>query len=183
MQKTQDAFRTIGEVADELDLPQHVLRFWETRFTQIRPVKRAGGRRYYRPDDVQLVAAIRVLLYSEGYTIRGVQRILKEQGARAVIAASRQGGRAPLAAPHSPSGGAPETLAQVLAPLPSPQGPPTRAQQDLFASEPDENPATPTRLSPQDRHRIEALLAELNACAELLRASVREEARDDGRPR
>ncbi|PPQ31510.1 MerR family transcriptional regulator, partial [Rhodoblastus sphagnicola] len=88
MEKTTEAFRTIGEVADELDLPQHVLRFWETKFIQIRPVKRAGGRRYYRQDDVALVAAIRVLLYSEGYTIKGVQRILKEQGARAVIAAS-----------------------------------------------------------------------------------------------
>ena len=94
MDKTQDAFRTIGEVAEALDLPQHVLRFWETKFSQIRPVKRAGGRRYYRPEDVQLVAAIRVLLYSEGYTIRGVQRILKEQGARALIAASRANGRA-----------------------------------------------------------------------------------------
>ena len=85
MEKTQDAFRTIGEVAEELDLPQHVLRFWETKFSQVRPVKRAGGRRYYRPDDVQLLGAIRILLYSEGYTIKGVQRILKEQGVRAVV--------------------------------------------------------------------------------------------------
>ncbi len=110
MDKTQDAFRTIGEVAEALDLPQHVLRFWETKFSQIRPVKRAGGRRYYRPEDVQLVAAIRVLLYSEGYTIRGVQRILKEQGARALIAASRANGRAlppPRAedAERAPAGG------------------------------------------------------------------------------
>ena len=89
MEKTQDAFRTIGEVAEELDLPQHVLRFWETKFNQIRPVKRAGGRRYYRPDDVQLLGAIRILLYSEGYTIKGVQRILKEQGVRAVVTASQ----------------------------------------------------------------------------------------------
>jgi len=87
--KSADAFRTISEVADGLDLPQHVLRFWETRFVQIRPLKRAGGRRYYRPDDVELLRAIRHLLYGEGYTIKGVQRILKEQGARAVIAASR----------------------------------------------------------------------------------------------
>jgi DNA-binding transcriptional MerR regulator len=85
MEKTADAFRTISEVAEDLDLPQHVLRFWETRFTQIRPLKRGGGRRYYRPEDIDLLRAIRRLLYSEGYTIKGVQKILKEQGARGVI--------------------------------------------------------------------------------------------------
>jgi DNA-binding transcriptional MerR regulator len=87
--KSPDAFRTISEVADDLDLPQHVLRFWETRFTQIKPLKRGGGRRYYRPDDVDLLRGIRFLLYGEGYTIRGVQRILKEQGPRFVIGAGR----------------------------------------------------------------------------------------------
>jgi DNA-binding transcriptional MerR regulator len=85
--KSPEAFRTISEVAEDLDLPQHVLRFWETRFPQIKPLKRGGGRRYYRPDDVELLRGIRHLLYGEGYTIRGVQRILKEQGARFVIAA------------------------------------------------------------------------------------------------
>ncbi len=80
MDKSPDAFRTISEVADDLDIPQHVLRFWETRFTQIKPMKRSGGRRYYRPDDVDLLRGIRRLLYGEGYTIRGVQRILKEHG-------------------------------------------------------------------------------------------------------
>ncbi|MFK7903150.1 MAG: MerR family transcriptional regulator [Nitratireductor sp.] len=85
MNKSPDAFRTISEVAEDLDLPQHVLRFWETRFTQIKPMKRGGGRRYYRPDDVDLLQGIRNLLYDEGYTIRGVQRILKEQGNRYVI--------------------------------------------------------------------------------------------------
>jgi DNA-binding transcriptional MerR regulator len=84
VEKGPDAFRTISEVADDLDLPQHVLRFWETRFPQIRPLKRGGGRRYYRPDDIELLRGIRHLLYSEGYTIRGVQRILKEQGPRFV---------------------------------------------------------------------------------------------------
>jgi DNA-binding transcriptional MerR regulator len=84
MEKSADAFRTISEVAEDLDLPQHVLRFWETRFTQIKPLKRGGGRRYYRPEDVELLRAIRHLLYGEGYTIKGVQRILKEHGARAV---------------------------------------------------------------------------------------------------
>ncbi len=97
MERTADAFRTISEVAEDLDLPQHVLRFWETRFTQIKPMKRGGGRRYYRPDDVELLRAIRHLLYGEGYTIRGVQRILKEQGAKAIIALVREGGaRTPI---------------------------------------------------------------------------------------
>jgi DNA-binding transcriptional MerR regulator len=87
--KGPDAFRTISEAAKELDLPQHVLRFWETRFNQIKPMKRGGGRRYYRPDDVALLRGIRYLLYGEGYTIRGVQRILREQGLRFVIGAGR----------------------------------------------------------------------------------------------
>ena len=80
MDNAPDAFRTISEVAEDLDIPQHVLRFWETRFSQIKPMKRSGGRRYYRPDDVDLLRGIRRLLYGEGYTIRGVQRILKEHG-------------------------------------------------------------------------------------------------------
>ena len=84
MDKAPDAFRTISEVADDLDVPQHVLRFWETRFTQIKPMKRSGGRRYYRPDDVNLLRGIRRLLYGEGYTIRGVQRILREHGVKSV---------------------------------------------------------------------------------------------------
>jgi DNA-binding transcriptional MerR regulator len=84
LDKAPDAFRTISEVADDLDIPQHVLRFWETRFAQIKPMKRSGGRRYYRPDDVDLLRGIRRLLYGEGYTIRGVQRILKEHGIKSV---------------------------------------------------------------------------------------------------
>ena len=84
--KSPDAFRTISEAAEELDLPQHVLRFWETRFSTIKPLKRGGGRRYYRPEDVLLLKGIRHLLYDQGFTIKGVQRILKEQGARHVAA-------------------------------------------------------------------------------------------------
>jgi DNA-binding transcriptional MerR regulator len=84
LNKAPDAFRTISEVAEDLDLPQHVLRFWESRFPQIKPMKRGGGRRYYRPEDIDLLRGIRHLLYGEGYTIRGVQRILKEQGLRTV---------------------------------------------------------------------------------------------------
>jgi DNA-binding transcriptional MerR regulator len=86
MDKSPDAFRTISEAAEDLDLPQHVLRFWETRFPQIKPLKRGGGRRYYRPEDVELLRVIKQLLYGEGYTIKGVQRLFKEQGARAVAA-------------------------------------------------------------------------------------------------
>lgn len=96
-EKSDEAFRTISEVADDLDLPQHVLRFWETRFAQIRPLKRGGGRRYYRPGDVELLRTIRHFLYGEGYTIKGVQRILKEQGPRALIAMRRGGPSVSLA--------------------------------------------------------------------------------------
>jgi DNA-binding transcriptional MerR regulator len=84
LDKAPDAFRTISEVADDLDVPQHVLRFWESRFRDIRPMKRGGGRRYYRPEDIHLLRGIRHLLYGEGYTIRGVQRILREQGVKFV---------------------------------------------------------------------------------------------------
>nr|WP_210349047.1 MerR family transcriptional regulator [Agrobacterium sp. Ap1] len=84
--KSPDAFRTISEVADDLDLPQHVLRFWETRFTQIKPMKRGGGRRYYRPEDVELLKGIRHLLYDHGYTIKGVQKLLKTNGNKFVAA-------------------------------------------------------------------------------------------------
>ncbi|MCP4319563.1 MAG: MerR family transcriptional regulator [Hyphomicrobiales bacterium] len=86
MDKSPDAFRTISEVADELDLPQHVLRFWETRFNQIKPMKRGGGRRYYRPDDVDLLKGIRHLLYDQGYTIKGVQKLLKQNGSKFAVA-------------------------------------------------------------------------------------------------
>ena len=86
MDKSPDAFRTISEAADELDLPQHVLRFWETRFATIKPLKRGGGRRYYRPEDVLLLKGIRHLLYDQGFTIKGVQKILKDQGPRHVVA-------------------------------------------------------------------------------------------------
>ena len=86
-QKSADAYRTISEVADELKLPHHVLRFWETRFPQVKPLKRAGGRRFYRPEDVGLLRAVKALLYEEGYTIKGVQRLLAEFGGRHVAEA------------------------------------------------------------------------------------------------
>lgn len=84
MEKSPEAFRTISEVATELDVPQHVLRFWEGKFSAVKPMKRGGGRRYYRPQDIELLRGIRQLLYGEGYTIRGVQKILRDQGIRHV---------------------------------------------------------------------------------------------------
>ena len=85
MDKAPEAFRTISEVADELEVPKHVLRFWEAKFAQLKPMKRGGGRRYYRPEDVALLRGIRFLLYNDGYTIRGVQKILREHGPRYVM--------------------------------------------------------------------------------------------------
>ena len=86
--KSATAFRTISEVADELDVQQHVLRFWETKFTQVRPLKRGGGRRYYRPEDIEILKHIRHLLYTEGYTIKGVQKLLKGQGKAQILASA-----------------------------------------------------------------------------------------------
>jgi DNA-binding transcriptional MerR regulator len=109
-EKSADAYRTISEVAEGMDLPQHVLRFWETRFPQIKPLKRGGGRRYYRPEDIELLAAIKRLLYGEGYTIKGVQKLLKEQGAQAVARSS--------AAPQPRAVAKPPTPAPSAAPQP-----------------------------------------------------------------
>ena len=131
--KSPDAFRTISEVAEDLDIPQHVLRFWETRFSQIKPLKRGGGRRYYRPDDVALLKGIRRLLYGEGYTIKGLQRILKEQGPRHVQAIGRgapigaMSSAAPAVTPGGPGampGAAAEAGPERLAPYrqPVPEG-------------------------------------------------------------
>ena len=86
MDKSPDAFRTISEVSEDLDLPQHVLRFWETRFTQIKPMKRGGGRRYYRPMDVELIKGIKHMLYDQGYTIKGVQKLLRDNGNQFLVA-------------------------------------------------------------------------------------------------
>ena len=83
--KSENAFRTISEVATELDLPQHVLRFWESKFNQIKPMKRGGGRRYYRPEDLVVLRRIRKLLYEDGYTIKGVQKLIKERGVSAAL--------------------------------------------------------------------------------------------------
>lgn len=99
--KSPEAFRTISEVSLELDVPQHVLRFWETRFAAVRPVKRAGGRRFYRPEDVALLRGIRSLLYSDGYTIKGVQKVLRERGQRYVAELGRRIAGTPGGAWHA----------------------------------------------------------------------------------
>src|SRR5207342_3854789 len=95
-EKSPEAFRTISEVAAELDMPQHVLRFWESRFAQVRPIKRAGGRRYYRPEDIDLLRGIRALLYREGFTIKGAQKVLRDKGLRHVVEIGRLVNVAPL---------------------------------------------------------------------------------------
>ncbi len=117
--KSASAFRTISEVANELDVPQHVLRFWESKFIQVKPMKRGGGRRYYRPEDIDLLRSIRELLYTDGYTIKGVQKLLREGGVKAL--AERQNSRArpedpepwarPEAVPAAPAADASEVEA------------------------------------------------------------------------
>ena len=131
MEKSPDAFRTISEVADDLDLPQHVLRFWETRFTQIKPLKRGGGRRYYRPQDVELIKGIRHMLYDQGYTIKGVQKLLRDNGNQFLVAI----GSGNLAAI--------EAIAQrKQAEQPSPQAAPPRSRghDDELVGEPKVKP-------------------------------------------
>jgi len=99
--KGPDAFRTISEAAVELGVPQHVLRFWETKFSFIRPMKRAGGRRFYRRQDIDILRGVRTLLHDEGYTIKGVQRLHKEQGAKCLLAAAQGGAPGTVAPEHT----------------------------------------------------------------------------------
>jgi DNA-binding transcriptional MerR regulator len=136
VEKSPDAFRTISEVADHLDTPAHVLRFWESRFPQIRPVKRAGGRRYYRPSDVALLAGIRRLLHDEGLTIRGVQKILREQGVRHVAGLTEEEVAADDGVVAAPP---PRKAAPRSAPIPFPataSAPPAAVAQEPPPAEP-----------------------------------------------
>jgi DNA-binding transcriptional MerR regulator len=150
--KSPEAFRTISEVAVDLDVPQHVLRFWEGRFTQIKPVKRAGGRRYYRPEDVDLLRGIRTLLYREGFTIKGVQKILRDRGQRHVAELGR--------------GEAPEAVAVV--PVVPVARPPERS--NVIALE--RAPEAPTiLLAEEERVQLEILLAELQQLKARLRGA------------
>jgi len=152
LDKAPDAFRTISEVADDLKVPHHVLRFWESRFSQIRPMKRAGGRRYYRPDDVDLLRGIHHLLYGEGYTIRGVQRILKEQGVKFVEAVWQEGAAQPHAAHDIDDGGEVDGAELPVDDTDVPQAG-TAAKADL---------------SRDDLRKLQAALFELNECKRLL---------------
>jgi DNA-binding transcriptional MerR regulator len=194
VEKSPDAFRTISEVAVDLDVPQHVLRFWESRFREIKPMKRGGGRRYYRPDDVSLLRGIRHLLYGEGYTIRGVQRIIREQGVKFVQAAGHPvrnaqtdvdelieevdaPDAAAVAAEAERSRGLFALLPALLGDRNEPPGP-EFASEDLRPE-----PAPPSqRLVPpvpgqsaiprEDLRRLQSALHELNECRRLLDASL-----------
>lgn len=139
MSKSPDAFRTISEVAEWLDTPAHVLRFWESRFSQIKPLKRAGGRRYYRPSDMRLIGGIKKLLHEDGVTIRGVQKILREQGIRHVVALSPEIEPAPPKAAAAPGDGATQAIAAGDEP---PAEPPAELTAQLAAAPPAE-PAEP----------------------------------------
>jgi len=174
LDKSPDAFRTISEAADELDLPQHVLRFWETRFSTIKPLKRGGGRRYYRPEDVLLLKGIRRLLYDQGFTIKGVQRILKEQGARYVIAVGE--GRAveqlpptalavePAVEPVEPEAAfAAEAAPDVAAPA----GAGEKPRFHLTNLIPKAEPRAPA-LTAAEREKLSDVLRELLDCKRLL---------------
>jgi DNA-binding transcriptional MerR regulator len=162
VEKAPDAFRTISEVADEIDVPQHVLRFWESRFSHIRPMKRGGGRRYYRPDDVDLLRGIRHLLYGEGYTIRGVQRILREHGGAFVQNVWRVGAEPPPPPLEEDAG---EVAAGEVTAGPAED----RAEPTLFA-EPSEKvrSAADGIGSSEHRQKLEMTLDELLACRRII---------------
>lgn len=179
MDKSPDAFRTISEVSEDLDLPQHVLRFWETRFSQIKPLKRGGGRRYYRPDDVELLRGIRHLLYGEGYTIKGVQRILKEEGLRYVQTIWKQplgtavpepdADKRPPAFPSPSPAMNPETKDPVRARevrTAEPVTPPSPLRAPITVQR--ETSPTHTDFGPDQVRALQAALFELGECRRLL---------------
>jgi DNA-binding transcriptional MerR regulator len=157
MDKSPEAFRTISEVAETLDVPPHVLRFWESRFAQVKPVKRGGGRRYYRPEDVRLLRGIRGLLYDDGMTIKGVQKILRERGVRHVIGLGTVEEPPARAAPPAPKRPAARRVANGEA------APPPQA--DLFG--------VADRTAPRDRAALRALVAELEALRRRMTAGSR----------
>jgi len=150
--KSPQAFRTISEVAIELDVPQHVLRFWEGRFAQVKPVKRAGGRRYYRPEDVDLLRGIRALLYAEGFTIKGVQKVLRDRGIRYVAELGRGEARFAIA----------ERLSAAKAEIA--QLPHLVERNNVIAldrSAPTVVPVSTVKLGEAERVKLELLLAQL----------------------
>ena len=181
--KSPEAFRTISEVSVELDIPQHVLRFWEGRFTQVRPIKRAGGRRYYRPEDVDLLRGIRALLYSDGFTIRGVQKVLKERGVRHVAQIGRGQVPAPYAAPapvavvEAPAEKKPEAKKRPshLRAVPSPMSLPFFDALDSEPLPPKAAPATvaDAGMAAEERAKLMALLGELEGLKKGLKQARR----------
>jgi DNA-binding transcriptional MerR regulator len=160
MAKSADAFRSISEVSTELDVPKHVLRFWEQRFKQLKPLKRGGGRRFYRPEDVELIKGIQALLNRDAYTIRGVQRILKEQGVELVKSLANGDVAAALTA------GLPQS-AEVGTTLPAPNGRRAAGTRRRSAGE-----ATAHR-APAGRDVVAAAISELSACRALLAGETR----------
>ena len=176
MEKAPDAFRTISEVADELDIPQHVLRFWESRFPQIKPMKRAGGRRYYRPEDVDLLRGIKHLLYAEGYTIRGAQGILRDKGQKFVQTVWQEGAAEADIEPaedevaeaeQGASEEAPRSLFGLLRSAP-------RAPEE--AEEAAEPAAPAAQLSRENVRRLQSALHELRECRQAIDQALKEEA-------
>jgi DNA-binding transcriptional MerR regulator len=178
--KAPDAFRTISEVADDLDVPQHVLRFWESRFPQIKPMKRAGGRRYYRPDDVDLLRGIRHLLYGEGYTIRGVQRILREQGPKFVQAVWEPGAAQPAIGPGDEAQAdeplAPDEAARTLFGLLKAPDAPERGPEPPAADHRVEAVPAMPQLTRDQVRRLQSALHELRECRELIDRALTDEA-------
>lgn len=149
--KADGAFRTISEVADELDVQQHVLRFWETKFTQVKPLKRGGGRRYYRPEDVTLLKHIHHLLYTDGYTIKGVQKLLKGQGKQQIVARAENQNAAPVSQP------------KVAAVAP--------AQPQASVEGRVEFAPKPSKMSDTERTVLEVMLEELKALRSMVDAA------------
>jgi DNA-binding transcriptional MerR regulator len=172
VEKAPDAFRTISEVADEIDVPQHVLRFWESRFPQIRPMKRGGGRRYYRPDDVDLLRGIRHLLYGEGYTIRGVQRILREQGVTLVQAVWRVDAEPSeaLAEDEADEAAAAESAEQRLEPNLFAVG--DERREPRLEGTPAPQPPAPRALADEARHKLQSALDELILCRGIIEGAL-----------
>jgi DNA-binding transcriptional MerR regulator len=159
--KSPDAFRTISEVAQELDVPQHVLRFWESRFREIKPMKRGGGRRYYRPEDVDLLRGIRHLLYGEGYTIRGVQRLLREQGVRFVQSVWQPGAPQPSLEMPADEPALAEANEELEVPKPAKHAPPLA-------------PPLSAGLTRESVQKLQTALRELSECRRLLDAVLSE---------
>ena len=162
MSKSAEAFRTISEVADDLGIPKHVLRFWEVKFAQIRPMKRGGGRRYYRPEDMELLKGIRHLLHREGYTIKGVQKILREQGVEIV----KTHGQPVIVFPDA----AADTSRVPIANAPANEMPRPKDAPRLAAAtrRPIKQPGVPTAARVSPAELIAAAIEELEACRALL---------------